>query len=154
MSNPHTDQDEVVAEAILALLEANKITLLLDDVLYGNHNLIPNGSAAVVQAMGKRRVLAGATAPGGRTLNELMVQIELHWSKVGDEATERRACDARASALETLIHQDTTLGGIIIHGFITEVDRGETRFVNNGMFRTVRMAFTGQSKTYLSVPTA
>ncbi len=154
MANPHTDQDEVVAQAIFDLLNANKIPLLLDDVLYGSHSLIPRASAAVVQAMGKRRQLAGVSAPGGRTLNELMVQVELHWSKVGDEATERRECDRRGTLLERLVHQDTTLGGIIIHGFFQQIDRGETQFVNNGMFRSVRLTFIGQSKTYLSVPTA
>jgi len=154
MSNPHTDQDEVVAQAIFDLIEANKISLLLDDVLWGNQTMIPRASAAIVQALGKTRQLAGVSAPGGRTLNRLMVSVELHWSKVGPEEIERKAVDARATAVEALVHSDVTLGGIIIHGFFEQVDRGETTFVNNSMFRTVRMAFAGQSKTYLSVPTA
>lgn len=145
----HTDKDEVVAQAIETLLTTNKVALLLDDVLYGNQNMIPHASAAVVTALGKRRQLAGVSAPGGRVLNQLMVSVDLHWSKVGDEETERKAADARGTAVETLIHSDTTLGGIIIHGFITQVDRGETQF-SNGMFRSVRMIFEGQSKTYLS----
>lgn len=149
-SGPHTDDDVVVAEAILALVEANKIDLQLDDVLYGNHIMIPRASAAVVMAMGKVRALAGVAAPGGRTLNQLQVQIDLHWSKVGDETTERRNCDDRATALERLLHTDTTLDGLIIHGFVMEVSRGETQFANNSMFRSVRMSYVGQTKTYLT----
>jgi len=146
----HTDKDEVVADFLFNLLTTNKVTLQLDDVLYGNQIMIPHASAAVVTAMGKRRTLAGVSAPGGRTLNELVVNIEMHWSRVGDEGTERKNADNRATALEAIIHQDTTLGGIIIHGFINQVDRGETQFANGSMFRSVRMIFVGQTKTYLS----
>lgn len=146
----HTDQDTDVAIAIETLLTANKVTLALDDVLYGNHTFIPRASAAIVIPLGHRRELAGVAAPGGRTLNTLMVSIDLHYSKVGDEESMRKAVDAKGVLLENLIHQDTTVGGIIIHGFITEVDRGETTFANNSMFRTVHMIFMGQTKTYLS----
>lgn len=151
---PHVDQDEVVAEAIFTLIEDNQDELQLEDVLYGNHTMIPRNSAAIVQALGKDRTLAGVAAPGGRTMNNLRVMIELHWSKVGDEATERRACDARGTALERKIHVDTTLGGIIIHGFVSQVDRGESQMFNGSMFRTVRMLYVGTTKTYLSPPAA
>lgn len=149
----HTDDDTLVAKAIQTLLEGNKLTLLLEDVLYGNHTLIPRNSAAVVMPMGKRRQLAGVSAPGGRTQNDLVVNIQLHWSRVGDEETERKACDDRGTAVERLIHTDPTFGGLIIHGFIGEVDRGDT-MINNSMFRSVFMVFTGVTKTYLSPPAA
>lgn len=154
---PHTDDDTVVAKAIEALLNANKVELQIEDVLYGNHTMIPRNSAAVVQAAGHRRALDGVSAPGGRTRNELMVTIQLHWSKVGDEATERYACDLRGKALEDKIHEDTTLGGIIIHGYVIDTDRGDTQLgtvANNSMFRTVQMTFVGTTKTYLSPPAA
>jgi len=150
----HTDDDTVVAEAIYQLILANQTDLLLDDVLYGNHNNIPHASAAVVTASGKRRELAGVSAPGGRTENTFTIEIGLHWSKVGDEATERRAADSRGKALEKKIHEDTSLGGIIIHGFINQVERGETQMASGSMFRTVRMIYTGETKTYLSPPAA
>lgn len=149
----HTDDDTTVALAIRDLLEANKATLLLEDVLYGNHTMIPRNSAAVVMSMGKRRQLAGVASPGGRTQNDMMISIQLHWSRVGDEETERRAADNRGTVVERLIHEDTTLGGIIIHGYMTEVDRGET-LINNSMFRSVIMTFVGQTRTYLSPPAA
>lgn len=146
----HTSDDTVLALAIKGIIEANKVTLGLDDVLYGNHTFIPRASAAVIIALGKRRELAGVSAPGGRTLNQLIVSVDLHYSKVGDESAMRQAADAKGTAVETLLHTDTTIGGIIIHGFVTEVDRGETTFANNSMFRTVHMVFMGQTKTYLS----
>lgn len=146
---PHTSDDTAVAQAIFNIIVANQATLLLDDVLYGNHTVIPHASAAVVTALGKQRDLVGVVAPGGRTDNTLSIEITLHWSKVGDEATERKNADDRGTALETLIHQDTTVGGIIIHGYIKQVNRGETEMSNGNMFRSVRMIFTGVTKTNL-----
>lgn len=150
----HTDDDTVVALAIRDIILANATTLLLDDVLYGRHNTIPHASGAVITPGGKRRSLAGVSGPGGRTTNSLMVEVALHWSKVGDEETERKAVDDRATAVERLLHTDTTLGGIIIHGFVVSVDRGETQMASGSMFRSVMMVFDGTTKTYLSPPAA
>lgn len=149
----HTDDDTEVALAIRDLILTNKEILLLDDVLYGNHTMIPRASAAIVIAMGKRRSLAGVSAPGGRTQNDLLVAVQLHWSRVGDEETERKAADERGTALERLIHTDTQVNDLVIHGFVTEVDRGES-VVGNSMFRSVMMMFIGQTRTYLSPPAA
>lgn len=146
----HTSDDTIVAKAIETLLTTNMVALQLNDVLYGNHIVIPRASAAVIMPLGKRRQLAGVSAPGGRTLNQLIVGVDLHWSKIGDEETERKNADDRGTAVETMLHADTTLGGIVIHGFVTQVDRGESQFANNSMFRSVRMVYEAQTKTYLS----
>lgn len=153
MSNPHTDSDTVVAQAIFDLIEANKIALALDDVLWGNQEMIPHASAAVVMPLGKRRILAGVSAPGGRTENTLLVTIEVNRSKVGVEAVERKVVDDTGTAIELLLHSDTTLGGIVIHGFVEQTDRGEVT-LTAGQFRTVRLMYAARTKTYLSVPTA
>jgi hypothetical protein len=153
VSNPHTDNDTVVAQAIFDLIEANKVDLALDDVLWGNQEMIPRASAAIVIPLGKRRVLAGVTAPGGRTENTLLVTIEISRSKVGTEAVERKAVDDTGTAIELLIHSDTTLGGIVIHGFVEQTDRGEVT-ITSGQYRTVRLMYAARTKTYLSVPTA
>lgn len=150
----HTDDDTVIANYIQTVIEANKVALLLDDVLYGRHNNLPRASAAVIIPGGKRRVLAGVSAPGGRTENSLVVEIGMHWSKVGDEETERKAVDARATAIERKLHEDTTLGGLIIHGYVVSVERGETQMANGSMFRSVQMVYQGTTKTYLSPPAA
>jgi hypothetical protein len=153
VSNPHTDDDTVMAQKIFDIIDANKVNQGIEDVLWGNQNLIPRSPTVVIMANGKRRALAGVTGPGGRTLNSLLTTIEVHRSKVGDEATERKATDDLATTVERLLHADTTLEGIIIHGFVEEVARGEVENLS-GMFRTVRMMFVGQTKTYLTDPTA
>jgi hypothetical protein len=150
----HTDDDTVVAKYIQALFVANQTDLLLDDVLYGRHTNLPHASAAVIVPGGHRRTLAGVSAPGGRTENLLSVEIGMHWSKVGDEETERQAVDDRAMSMEKKLHEDTTMGGLVIHGFVASTERGETMMANNSMFRSVQMIWQGTTKTYLSPPAA
>lgn len=147
---PHTDDDTVVALYIFNLITTNMVALQLNDVLYGNHNNIPSASAAVVTSGGKLRSVVGVQAPGGRSENQLVVQIALHWSKVGDEATERQAADDRATALEQLLHEDTTMGGLVIHGFVEDVNRGESQMANNSMFRSVVMTWRGKTRTAIT----
>jgi hypothetical protein len=146
---PHTDNDTVLALAIRDLIEINRTSLGLDVVLYGFHNMIPVANAAVVMARGKTRTLVGVQGPGGRTDNTLSVGIDVHRSKLGDEETERKIVDETARTIEDLLHGDTSVGGLIIHGFIDRVDRGDTSFVNGSMFRTVVMSFTGTSRTLI-----
>lgn len=146
----HTDKDEVLALAIRDLIELNKADLGIGLVLYGDHTQIPTGTAAMIMAMGKRRQLTSVAGPGGMTENMLIVNIEIHRSVVSDEETNRRATDVMATAVEELLHADVTMGGIIIHGFIVQVDRGNTQFANGSMFRTVRMTYNGKTKTHLT----
>lgn len=148
---PHTDKVNVVGTAIKNLLVANQMSLGLADVFYGFHVMIPRTPAAVVAPGIKRRVLAGVSAPGGRTMNYLPVFIDVHSSRVGPEPEEEKmlALENLADTIEALIHQDTTLGGILIHGFCIQGDPGITH-IGNSQFNTVRLTFEGQTKTYLS----
>jgi hypothetical protein len=146
---PHTDDDTVLAQAIFDLLDANKSALNLDLVMYGFQVLIPTSTAAVVMARGNTKALAGVQGPGGRTLNNLMIGIDVHRSKVGNEDTERKVVDSTANDIISLVHNDTTVGGLIIHGFFDRTDRGDTSFMNGSMFRTVVLSFTGITKTLI-----
>lgn len=144
----HTDKDEVLALAIEALLITNKVALGLQDVLYGDHVNVPKSPTIIVMPLGKVRELEGVAAPGGRTKNKLMVGLEVLVSKVQDERSGRVETDALASVIEDFLHNDTTVGGILIHGFVTQTQRGNATF-SSGMFQSVRMSFEGTTKTYL-----
>lgn len=144
----HTDSPTVLAIAIRDKISAVAGTLSIANVLYGDHTMIPVTPAVIVIASGKRRALRGVSSPGGRTDNELIVLIDVHSSAVGDEETERLALETLANNIEAELHKDTTMGGIIIHGFVSEWDNGVA--VLSGEFRTVRMTYIGRTVTYLS----
>jgi hypothetical protein len=150
MTYPHTDQSTVLAQALKDKIELNKVALGLDIVLYGEQNNVPGGKAAVVYCGTKRRPLAGVAGPGGRTDNFMEVIIDVHYSVYNPEEEGRLAADKLAEAVETLLHQDTTVGGIIIHGWVNEWTPGVV-FKENSMYRTVRLLYVGRSKTNITV---
>jgi hypothetical protein len=145
----HTDDDTVLATAIRDLINLNKADLGVSIVLYGNHIMVQSSPAVVVKAAGKDRTLIGVQGPGGRTDNGLNIVVEVHISEVGDEETERRKVDSLATSIEHLLHSDTTIGGIIIHGFVTSATRGDT-LISGSMFRSVIMTFAGRTRTLIS----
>lgn len=145
----HTDKVTPVAIFIKDLLIANQASLGLQGVLFGEQTMIPESPFAIVNCGPKRRVLAGASAPGGRTENRLTVFIDIVSSSVGPESDERLKLDQLSEAVETKIHADVTCGGIIIHGFVTDWEPGHF-FIGNSMFRSTRLIFEGVTKTYLS----
>lgn len=147
MSN--TDMATILALAIQTKILDNKSSLGLQDVLYGNQVNIPRTPTAVVNPGIKRRTLRGVSAPGGRTWNDITVFVIVHNSKVGNEDEERLLVDRLAESIETLLHKDTTMGGILVHGFVHEWNPGETT-LQGGEFRTVRMTYIGTTETYLS----
>lgn len=144
----HTDSPTVLALAIKNKIANVAGNLGIQHVLYGIQTMIPSTPAVVVFAQGKTRTLAGVSAPGGRTENEMTIIIDVHSAAVGDEAAERQALEELANNIEAELHKDTTMGGIIIHGFVTAWDNGAAQL--SGEFRTVRMTYVGRTKTYLS----
>jgi len=146
---PHTHKTTIVALAIRDIIKANRAVIGLDDndfVAYGDHNNFPTGKAVTVTSGTKRRTLAGVTGPGGRTLNNMEVVISIYYSVLENEETARLAVDVMAENVEDLLHEDTTVGGIIIHGFVQEWVPG-ILYRETSMFRVVQLHFVGQTKT-------
>lgn len=148
---PHTDKATVLATAIKNLINTNKVVLGVDEVYYGDHNNIPVGTAVTVTAGATRRELAGVAGPGGRAMNYMNVVILILLSIVQDEATARLRVDQLAENITTLLHADTTVGGILIHGFVEEITPGVIFNKEGSMFRVAQLDYTGKSKTNITV---
>lgn len=149
----HTHKSTVLALAIRDKIIANKANLGLDAdsfVAYGDHNNVPGGKAVTVSAGTKNRELAGVAGPGGRTLNQMEVVVTVYYMKTEDEASARLTCDQLAENVEELLHQDTTMGGIIIHGFVNQWVPGVI-VRETSMFRVVQLHFVGQTKTNVTL---
>jgi hypothetical protein len=146
---PHTDKVTVLAQYIQALINTNKVTLGLDDVLYGDQQNMPKAQTAVISSGQKTRTLDGVAMPGGMSRNLMRVIITVYNSTVASEATQRLAVDQQAEAIEALLHQDTTMGGNIIHGFVESIEPGVT-FRTGSMYRATQLTFVGQTKTRIT----
>lgn len=148
--SPHTHKSTVLAKAIEQKLVDNMGTLGLLDVLYGDQLMLPKSPAAVVTPGVKNRPLMGVSAPGGRVENRMTVFIDvLSQDALSSEADARLQLQQLAEDVEDTLHEDVTMGGIIIHGYVNIWDPGTT-FIQASKFRTVRMTYIGISKTYLS----
>lgn len=145
----HTDKSTVLAQYIFSLITTNKTALGLDSVLYGEHNEIPSGKTVAVTTGRKDRSLARVAYPGAGTQNRMIVLITIYNNTLGDEATKSLETDQLAEAVEHLLHQNTEMGGNIIHGFVESWDPGY-KFKTGSMFRATQLIFVGQTKTNLT----
>jgi hypothetical protein len=130
-----------------AKFDADKETLGLADVFYGDQNQIPRTPALCLEPDGKRRELAGVPR---RVENTLGLYVLLYISKVADTESNARDALVLAETIETYMHQDRDSGGYLVHGYCTDVEpgyrtRGDTRF------RACRLKFEGINKTVLGM---
>jgi hypothetical protein len=144
-----TDSFYVFAKALQAIAEANKDELGIVDIWYGDQKQIPRTPTLCVVADGKTREIEGAPR---RSRNTLKCYLVLYHSKIQDVQRNSEEVDQLAEALETKVHADPTMGGLVIHSLVTSIDAGEiTRLVNTTttMFRASRLTVEGLSKTLL-----
>jgi len=146
---PHTDKTTVLAQYILSQINTNKVVLGVDNVLYGEQNELPPGKTVVVMAGRKDRALQRVAFPGAGTRNRMTVLVTIYNNTVGDEGTKSLETDVLAETIEHFLHQDTEMGGNIIHGFVESWDPG-FRYRSGSMFRATQLTFVGQSKTNLT----
>lgn len=148
MADP-TDSFVVFTEKLQAIVESVQADLGIADVWYGDQQQIPRTPTVCVVADGKDRAHAGAPR---RVANTLKAFILVYHSKVQDIQLNSKEADKLAEALEAAVHEDPTLGGIVIHSLVTRTESGEmTRRVNTlaTQFRSTRLTVEGLSKTML-----
>ena len=139
----------VFAKTLQGIAEANQAELGLADVWYGDQQQIPRTPTLCVVPDGKRRELQGSPR---RVENTLRCYLLLYHSKIQDIQKNNEEVDQLAESLEKLVHADPTLGGLVIHSLVTDIDAGEvTRLVDTRrtMYRAARLTVEGISKTAL-----
>jgi len=144
-----TDSFYVFAKALQSIAEAAKQDLGIIDIWYGDQKQIPRTPTLCIVPDGKTREIEGAPR---RSRNSLKCYMVLYHSKVQDVQKNSEEVDQLAEALETEVHKDPTLGGLVIHSLVSSIDAGEiTRLVNTTttLFRASRLTVEGLSKTLL-----
>lgn len=150
---PNTDSFVVVTKAIESKLKlpASVATLGLDsaeDVTYGDQEKIPRTPFICVESGPKIRELSGIGGKG-RTDNRFTVFIMCYISEVRSVQLNREEADTLAEQVELLLHEDVTLGGKVIHGFVTGIEPGfSTR--SGKLMRVARITWQGLTKTLIT----
>jgi hypothetical protein len=142
---PNTDSSEVVANYVYQKLQdpTNMSNLGYTDVWYGDQELLPHTPALCVSPGTKKREFQGASY---RTLNSIETYIVVYYGKIQDVQVNLHAAQTMADALETLIHSDLTLGGLVIATLCTQNEPGYLR-KGTDLMQGNRLTFESMSKT-------
>ena len=142
---PLTPSLSVIANKLFVKFNDNKIDLGLEDVYYGDQNRVPVTPALCIEPETKTNTLKSAF----RTVNvEFKVYIIVYHSQVASPQDNRRNADALAEALETFVHADRDLGGLVTHCMIDEIASG---YITKGttLMRASRLTFSAISQNQL-----
>ena len=135
--------------ALFTLLEANRVTLGLEEVYFGDQVKIPKTPTLVVEPDTKRRELAGVPR---RVENTLRAWVIIYYSRVENTETSAVGALEVAERVETFLHrrEHQDLNGLVIHMYCTETEPGY-RTKDNSRFRAVRLSVEGITKTMLGM---
>lgn len=129
---------------------ANLATLSIPDaamVFYGDQQMVPRTPAVAVEPGALTRSLSGKGA-SGRTDNVFTIYLMAYLAKISSNQAVRKQSDELAERLVNILHSDRTMGGLVIHGFVTSLESGFA--VRGGtLMRTARLTWQGLTKTLI-----
>lgn len=150
-----------VAQRIMDILTANKAALvaaghLADDansIMYGDQDKLPVTPMLCIESGTTTRELDGVPQ---RVLCRHEVHLIYYHSRVQEVQLLRLEAEEGAEAIVTVLDSNLTLelesdGGIVIHGFVTNIDPGYIRKGERTLVRSVRLTWQGKTKTMLGV---
>jgi hypothetical protein len=134
-----------IAKYVQTLIETNQTSLNITDVYYGDQDKIPRVPTACVDTGVKRRQLAGAPR---RTQVDVDLYVMVYTAAVASQEVNREQDDLIAENIETLIHQDATMNGLVIDSLVSDVEYGYA-LRSNSLFRTARLTVTARDLVQL-----
>jgi hypothetical protein len=135
-----------VTQRVYDVLSDAKDELGIAAVYYGMQELIPEFPAISVESGRKQRQLAERS--GGSTHKwaiTFTVSLMVEHGKLQSSTTTRKETEQLAELIETKLHEDLKLGGLVIFGFVTSIDSGVTRR-KDIMIRATRIIWEGVSR--------
>jgi len=132
-----------VSEALHDHLKAGKTQLGLEDVWYDITGLVPRTPAILIEPDTKTREL---TNTGFQTLNTFSVAVIIIHSRMASNSITNAECLKLAEDVESYIHTDRTLGGILIHSYVISIEQGSVT-QQKVLLRATRLVWNGISKT-------
>jgi hypothetical protein len=115
-----------------------------EDVFFGDQDMVPRTPAIAVDPLRLDREIQGIMS-GGMTKNTFLIYVFVYHAPIQNGQVTRQESDQLADAVQNVLHQDLTLGGLIIHGFCTMSESGVAHR-GGSMLRTHRITWTGISK--------
>lgn len=144
MADP-TDSLVTYALTIQNLIAAAQTDLAISDIWYGEQTKIPRTPAVEVITGQKVRNPAGAPR---RVENLFECFVLVQAGQVQDAQLNLRLAEQLAESIETILHTDPTLGGIVFNNTVVRIESGvSTR--SKTEFRAARLTVQAKSLTLL-----
>lgn len=140
-----TDSLVTYTQYLYDMINTNLEPLGVAAIFYGDQAKIPVTPTVCVDTDTKVRVINGTSR---RTENTLTAFVIIYHSKVQDNQVTRKEADQLAEAIETLIHGDSRLGGLVIHSLVTTIQSGYA-MRSNTQYRSSRLTVQGISQSLL-----
>lgn len=112
---PLTSSTRVLAQAVYDLVVANKVSLGLADIWYGDEDKTPRTPCVVIESGEKTRSLNAAPRRVEVTFN---IYVMIYHAKLGDTQVTREQVEQLAEDVEAVLHADATIGGLVIHSLV------------------------------------
>lgn len=142
---PLTDRLDVLGTYVKDLLIANKTSLGLQDVWYGDQNTLPKTPSACVETGAKRRTYNGAPR---RFQIDFEIYVLLYMERIQDLQKNRAEAETLAESVEAILHQDATMGGLAVDSYVAANEPGYTNR-NRALVSTIRLTLYVKSQRML-----
>jgi len=120
------------------------------DVFYGDQTNIPRTPTICVEPGTLTRTLDGAATPPP-TLNEFEVLILVYLQELGGIQTLEKSKDLLLDQVVDVMHEDWTLGGLLVFGYCHTIDPGYA-MRGNKLMRCGKISYRGMNKSFLINP--
>lgn len=133
------------ADAIKGLLVTNQDSLGIYQVFYGDQAKLPGSPVVCVEPDVKVNELSAAQ----RMLHiNLRCQVLVYTSVVTSGEDNRKNADLLSEQIETLLHQDPTVGGNCIHSYVENITSGYATKAGS-LVKADKIQFMGLSQSRL-----
>lgn len=137
-----------IAKALESLLNERKGDLGILAVYYGDQDMLATTPVVCVEPNMKENNLR--RSGGGKMADPVITtDLLLYHGAVQSTQNNRLEADQFAEAVEAVIHEDFTLGGIIVYGHITLLESGYSRKVGT-LYRSTKLTHEAITQGLLS----
>lgn len=140
-----TDKLSPVVEAIYDLSLTNREVLGLEDVWFGDQELIPRFPALAIEPGVLTKSLYGGGL-NGKTENKFTVYGILYLQRVSDVQETKKEVTKQAEDIMDLWTSDSTLGGLLTFSFVSAIEPGYS-MRKQSLLRAARIVWEGTNVT-------
>ena len=137
-----------VSEYLETMMNSLKTTYSIDNVYYGDQTKLAGARCVCIEP--NTKINAEYRGSQRLVMPEYSVFILVYQLNFADTQFNRKESDTVAEALESEIHKDQYLGGLVIDSYVTSVESGY-KIVDRSLARVTRLTVKATGRGILGV---